>query len=251
MNLHDLEPHLAANRHYWASWDRSGVGPDSALPIYRTGITQPLFNGVLRLRDRPLPEAIGEAKRRLDGARWAWWVAADSDPGTAEGLLAHGAEHLTYMSIMGIDVTNAAPSAPSAPPDDLKIQRVEGRAQTEEFVALVSTQMGFTGDQRPIVERELELDGPDFVRLAGVVDGRIVGACLLSLRTDVGGLYNIATAREHRRRGIATTLVLEALRITRESGRRLATLQAGSEGEPVYRRVGFETVGRYQLFRLP
>jgi hypothetical protein len=70
MNIHDLEPHLAANRRYWSSW-AADVDPDSALPIYRTDIAHVLFNGVLRILNRPLPEAIEEARRRLDGARWA------------------------------------------------------------------------------------------------------------------------------------------------------------------------------------
>jgi ribosomal protein S18 acetylase RimI-like enzyme len=150
------------------------------------------------------------------------------------------------MPIMGIDVTEAASYEP---PVDLKIQRVAGRAETAEFVAAYSAPLGFTGDQRPVVDRELELDGPDFVRLAGVVDGRIVGTCTLSLATDVGALYAIATDVGYQRRGIATALTLEALRLTRESGRRIATLQASSQGEPVYRRIGFETVARYRLFR--
>jgi hypothetical protein len=52
-------------------------------------------------------------------------------------------------------------------------------------------------------------------------------------------------------RGIATALTREALRITRESGRRIVTLQASSEGEPVCANIGFETVARYRLFQFP
>lgn len=48
-----------------------------------------------------------------------------------------------------------------------------------------------------------------------------------------------------------TALTLDALRIAREAGRRVVTLQASSQGEPVYRRIGFETVSRYRLFTLP
>ncbi|MEV1238478.1 hypothetical protein ACIBO2_44740 [Nonomuraea sp. NPDC050022] len=47
---------------------------------------------------------------------------------------------------------------------------------------------------------------------------------------------------------MATALTLDALRIARNSGRRIATLQSSSEGRPVYRRIGFETVSPCRLF---
>lgn len=55
----------------------------------------------------------------------------------------------------------------------------------------------------------------------------------------------------YRRCGIATALTREALRLTGESGRGYATLQASRQGAPVYRNMGFQAVGRYRLFRFP
>lgn len=244
LSVHDLEPQLAANRRFWCGW--AGAQPDTDLPVYRSDIDHPLFNGVLRIRDRPLAEAVTEVRQRMAGARWSWWVSADSDEGTAEGLLARGAGQISDMPVMAIDVTTVE-DIPG--PANLKIRTVAGAGETKEYVDAYAGPLGFTGDRGPVVERELDFAYPEIVRLAGVVDGRTVGTCTLSLGTPgVGALYCIATDLAFQRQGIATALTREALRITRRSGRRIATLQASSEGEPVYRKIGFETVARYRLY---
>jgi ribosomal protein S18 acetylase RimI-like enzyme len=247
-SIHDLQPQLTANRSYWSGWASSA--PDTDLPIYRTEIRQPLLNGVLRIRNRGLDEAIEEARQQLAGTRWSWWVGADSDEGTAEGLLARGAELTVDMPVMAVDVATVTGPVPA--PTDLEIRVVTDRAEMYDYVQAYAEPLGFPADDLDtVVEREMRHADSSVVRLAGIVDGRTVGTCTLALATDQAALYCIATDRNYRRRGIATALTMEALRITRESGRRVATLQASSEGEPVYRRIGFETVGRYRLFRLP
>ncbi|WP_426507466.1 GNAT family N-acetyltransferase [Dactylosporangium sp. McL0621] len=246
--IHDLQPQLTANRRYWSGWASSS--PDTDLPIYRTGIQQGLLNGVLRIRNRGLDEAIEEARRQLAGTQWSWWVGADSDEGTAEGLLARGAELTVDMPVMAVDVTTVTSPAPA--PTDLKIRLVSDRAEMYDYVRAYAEPLGFPADDLDtVVDREMRHADTSVVRLAGIVDGKTVGTCTLALATDIGALYCIATDRDHRRRGVATALTMEALRITRDSGRRIATLQASSEGEPVYRRIGFATVSRYRLFRLP
>jgi ribosomal protein S18 acetylase RimI-like enzyme len=152
------------------------------------------------------------------------------------------------MPVMAIDVTAVAEVEP---PSDLKIVPVAGPEEMFRYVEAYAAPLGFSGDVRAQAQRELDFADPALVRLAGVVDGRTVGTCTLSLGTDVGALYCIATVGDFRRRGVATALTREALRLTQESGRSIATLQATSEGEPVYRKIGFEEVARYRLFHFP
>ncbi len=243
-SIHDLAPQLAANRRYWCGW--AGSQPDTDLPSYRTDIEHPLLNGVLRVRNQPLDEAIDAATKQLAGSVWSWWVGADSDEGTAEGLLARGAEQLTSMPVMAIDVTAITDVEP---PADLKIRTVADAAEMRRYVQAYAAPLGIpAGEIDAVVDREMNFAYLDVVRLAGIVDGKTVGTCTISLANDVGALYCIATDPAYRRRGIATALTRDALRIIRESGRRVATLQATDEGEPVYAGIGFETVGRYRLF---
>ncbi|WP_179855091.1 GNAT family N-acetyltransferase [Paractinoplanes atraurantiacus] len=247
MTEHDLEPQLAANRRYWTGW----AGPDGAgdpggdLPIYRTDIAYPLLNGVLRVRNQPLDQAFDTAKQRLAGSAWAWWVGADSDEGTAEGLLALGSTQIADLPIMAIDITRLPGFEP---PAGLQTRPVAGRAEITEYVGTYAGPLGIEGDLGLVVDRELDFAYSDVVRLAAFVDDRIVGTCTLSLGTEVAALYCIATDPAFRRRGIATELTLVALRVARAAGHRIATLQSTPEGEPVYRRIGFETVSRYRVF---
>lgn len=244
-SIYDLEPQLAANRAFWCGW--VGSLPDTDLPVYRSNIEHALFNGVLRIRNRPLDEAIDDARKQLTGSRWSWWVGPDSAEGTADALLARGAEHTSDMPVMTVNV-NTVPEAEA--PDGVSVRLVSDAAQINEYVRAYTEPLAFQGKRGPLIDLELRCVSPHLVRLAGIADGKTVGTCTLSLATDVGALYCI-TDRQYRRRGIATTLILEALRITRESGRRIATLQASSEGERMYRRIGFETVGLYQHFKFP
>lgn len=245
-SIHDLESQLAANRRFWCGW--AAAEPEADLTIYRSEIPHPLFNGVLRVQNRSLDDAVAQAKKQLAGTTWSWWVGDDSDEGTAEGLLARGAQEFVDMPVMAIDVTTVGDAEP---PADLKILPVVGSDEMIRYVEAYAGPLGFTGDVRVQAERELTFAYPDVVRLAGIIDGRIVGTCTLSLGTEVGALYCIATDADFRHRGVATALTRQALRITRETGRSIVTLQATSEGEPVYRKIGFEEVARYRLFQFP
>ena len=100
------------------------------------------------------------------------------------------------------------------------------------------------------VETERTDAGP-VVRFAATVDGRMVGTALLLTTHDVAGIYVVTTMPEYRRRGIGTALTAAALEIARERGLRVGTLQASPLGEPVYRRMGFETVAEYRLYQFP
>ncbi|WP_326626772.1 GNAT family N-acetyltransferase [Nonomuraea fuscirosea] len=248
LSIRDLQPQLAANRRYWTGLAGAGNAddPSAGLPIYRTGIAHLLMNGVLRVRDVPLDDAVSEARQRLDGSVWAWWVGADSAEGTAEGLMARGADQIMTLPIMALDLHGTAMD--EAPGSDLRFRTVTEAAEMAEYVATFAAPMGIATDLDLVTERELGFGGLDVIRRAAVIDGRIVGTCTLSLGTDVAALYCIATTPDLRRRGIATALTLDALRIARNSGRRIATLQSSSEGRPVYRRIGFETVSHYRLF---
>lgn len=245
-HLHDLTPQLAANRRYWAGW--AGDDPDSDLAIYRTELAYAMLNGVLRVRGLPLDEAVGRAREQLKGLPWVWWVGADSDEGSAEGLLGHGAEQIGEMPIMARELTTL-PAA--ALPDGVRIRPVVEQDEMQAYVDAYAgpLRLDRSGLHRR-VESELKSTNIDLVRLAAVAGGRTIGTATLSLATEVAALYAVTTRPAYRRQGIGAALTGEVLRVARDAGRQIATLQATAEGEPLYRRLGFTTVGRYRLFRL-
>lgn len=73
-------------------------------------------------------------------------------------------------------------------------------------------------------------------------DGAFVCVALaLTVDEDVS-IHYVATAESCRRQGLASQLVLAILTEARQAGRRSATLQASSEGLPVWQQLGFRQV---------
>ena len=73
--------------------------------------------------------------------------------------------------------------------------------------------------------------------------GSVVGHTVLDVAGDQGGIYDMGVAPAARRRGHARALTLAALGRAREAGCTGVTLNATGEGEPVYRSVGFQSLG--------
>lgn len=83
----------------------------------------------------------------------------------------------------------------------------------------------------------------DRVRTYGLCDGGVFVCVALTLTVgDDLGIHFVATEGSHRRRGLASGLVVAVLSAAREAGLRSATLQASAEGLPVWERLGFRRV---------
>lgn len=82
--------------------------------------------------------------------------------------------------------------------------------------------------------------------------GRLIGHVAISVfRTDSSaGIFDCAVAPRQRRRGIGAALTTAACRIARQQGCEDVLLNATDMGEPVYRRVGFESAGYGQTWWL-
>jgi len=79
-------------------------------------------------------------------------------------------------------------------------------------------------------------------------EGEPVATALLATTDGVAGIYNVATVRHARRRGLARALVARCLADAR--GADVVTLQVAPEGyvEPFYLRLGFEPQYRWRFY---
>jgi GNAT superfamily N-acetyltransferase len=75
------------------------------------------------------------------------------------------------------------------------------------------------------------------------VKGKPVGTCTLFSLERTGGIFNVGTLKEYRRRGVGTTLTLTAVSDSINEGNGLHTLQTtkGGNAERLYREIGFVT----------
>jgi len=84
----------------------------------------------------------------------------------------------------------------------------------------------------------------DVARHLVVRDGTtIAGHVVLHVEGATGGVYDMGVAPRCRRRGFGTALTLAAIAAAHELGCSSLTLNATGEGEPLYRSVGFESLG--------
>ena len=76
--------------------------------------------------------------------------------------------------------------------------------------------------------------------------GRLAGYLIVSRYVDAWHLMNIAVAPEHRRRGIARTLLDAPVRVTAGAGHRGYTLEvrvSNADAIRLYESLGFKTAG--------
>ena len=246
----DLEPQLANCRDYWLGWG-SAERMDGELTYYRSGIPDGQVNGVLSLRDSAkVEQSIAYAAERLAGVPWMWWVGPDSAPGVAAELTDHGAVRLGAMPVMTIRTDKVTPADG---PSDLDIEVVGDADALKEWVRVFATSFGLPPEiHDDLLRSESERHDADrIVRFIGRRAGQAVGTSLLYDAHGVAGVYVVATAEDQRRQGIGTALTTAALVEGRQRGLSVGTLQSSPSGYPVYQRMGFETVGEYELFQIP
>jgi predicted N-acetyltransferase YhbS len=82
--------------------------------------------------------------------------------------------------------------------------------------------------------------------LAAFQGQQVVGRCVLNVtsgESGVAGLFSMGVMPIARRQGIGTALVQEACELAEQLGCQHVVLNATLMGEPVYRRVGFQSMG--------
>jgi ribosomal protein S18 acetylase RimI-like enzyme len=159
---------------------------------------------------------------------------------------------------MALDMETLERHADGGPPilDGLTPRRVMTRQDQNLWQAVMAK--GFvrmTNEAWAFLERTAEASGygddASWWRFIGELDGEVVGSSGIVWTGGVAGIYNVATPPEHRRRGIATTMSLHALRTARSNGYRVAVLGSSDLGRGVYERLGFREVCVVHEFEIP
>ena len=224
------------------------------LSWYATGIPHPLFNGVMvtdlpaEKVDRTIDDMVAEFRRR--GLPLEWTTMAGTRPrDLGRRLEAKGFQHTLDVPGMAVELDSLPREAL---PEGLTIDRARTRAELESCLRIGLITFEITDAYVP---RLLEIeDGLPSEQKASTrhylarLDGQPVATSELYLAAGVAGLYFVGTLARARGRGLGRAVTLAALRDARDMGYRVATLQATSHGDPVYRRLGFRellTMGIY------
>lgn len=252
------------------------IAPD--LVFSDSGLADPAFNVVALARFDPGRADPGRADAaradpgRADAARadarirqvltrmeqtgrpFLWWVGPDSaPPDLGARLAAAGASEADSLPLMVRSLE--LPLEPADPRGSgLEISEVRTGAQWADFAEVLSHSWDSPSPEiRGFLERAgvsaLAPESPGRF-LVGYVGGVPVCSAELLPYAGVAVVYNVVTVVAYRRRGHGSAITVAALELARTSGYRTAALMASAEGEPVYRKLGFEQVERYLVYQI-
>jgi len=243
---------------FWSSYGHvKGAGAErtSTWAWFYTGIRSPLFNGVLRVRFEPdeVKALIDKLRIRIkaEGAPALWWLDPQSNPDPLGRLLEqNGLAPAGEVPAMAMDLDGIGKDSERMA--DFTIQRVD-RPDLQRIWG--RTAGAGTGLPEEAIGRLAELeaalsDEPHLARrrYIGMLAGVPVATSAMVLDGGVAGIYAVATLPSARRQGIGRIMTVRPLEEAREIGYRVGVLQASSAGYSLYKKIGFQDVGRYHLY---
>lgn len=223
--------------------------------------THPLIsNGAFRTDDGLDPgEHIARAREWFGrrGRGFALWtragVAADED--LIEAAERAGLQNAYAMPEMVLAGDSGAPAPFALPvPDGVELTRVGSSGDAAEYwrVATESyADIGFPPEIFAFYENNEYLWADGAAAFLARSEGRAVAISMTIVSHGVAGIYWVGTSEEARGRGLGRAVTAAAVDAGLELGAGSVSLQASPLGEPIYRRMGFETVYEYRLYLCP
>ena len=174
------------------------------------------------------------------------FVAAELEAELAAVAAAHGLERdpVPYPGM----VLHPIPDPPE-PPDDVGVTPVDESGR-DEFLA-VAEALRLPSDVAEALFSRSFFGDADVQAFVGRLGGRPVGYSLAIRSAGATGVYNVATLRSARRRGVGTALTWAAVAAGRAAGFDCAVLQSSEMAVSMYETMGFRTVAPYVVFGQP
>ena len=207
------------------------------------------------------PEALDSAIRatidgfRRDGQAFHWMVWPDDRP---SDLVAHleasGLDRLDTIPLMTLDLADLGAREP--PPPGLVVREATDPAGQRAVAAFAVRAVGWDSPEppTPFAATFLRLAAeqpPRWRMFGGWLDDELVTTAALFTGSGLAGIYAVVTADAMRGRGYGRAVTLAALHAGKEVGLSTGVLMASDLGLPVYRRIGFATVGDVHVLRWP
>lgn len=242
-----------------AFWRAYGLVPGGTLReaadhvLMVSGVPHPLFNGVHQLQPAGAESArnlVQEVQRAVDaaGVPLFFWAQPEAlRRGLGGALAAAGAVAVGSCPAMRVEISRL----PATVVPGLEIREMgEGEFALWAEIAALGTDLPPDVVQALVArEPHIALDGRRRRYLGFLGDRPVASACTVEAE-GVAGVFAIAVLPEFRRRGLGAALTVEPLRRCAARGLETAMLQASPMGFPVYQRLGFETIGEFELHLL-
>lgn len=134
-------------------------------------------------------------------------------------------------------------------PDGITLEWVTDRQGFEAFLAVGAAAYGTIGMPPGVIEQALvDLDrflAPWIHSVVAFRDDEPLAAAQVILSHGIGGVYWVGTVEAGRGAGLGDAVTRAVTNRGFEAGAAIMTLQASSQGEPIYTRMGYETIYHY------
>lgn len=249
LNLQEFARELAR----WSGASGEVVERDGLL-LYATATAFPVTcNGVFRLEREVPDEVVLDVADAWFGERSRGYTLQLEDRSGADATLAAAAldRGLLPVGDSPVMVCRERLDDP-APTSDIELRWVTDHADVRDFVAVSDTAYQSLGMTPGVItEMTLDLDRLLEPHLAQVVAhdaGRPVAAAQLLLSHGIAGVYYVGTVEAARGKGLGELVTRAVTNRGFDAGAAFVCLQATAMGEPVYRRMGYQEIGRYEGF---
>ncbi len=236
------------------------------LLIADSGLDDDTFNfvGAARFTAATAPGRVAETVAELSetGRQFAWRVGPASTPVNLAALLTAArlppadTEPALWRSLAGdlplkadtgsADTGSADMGSAAVPGLDIRIVTSPGQLRDWSWVLAAN----WDPPAATVVEFFSRTSGAVLSQasqaryLIGYYQDRPACTAEIFSYAGVAGLYNISTLASQQRRGFGTSITAACLLTAREMGAEIAVLAASDQGDPLYRRLGFQAFGR-------
>lgn len=243
----------AADRNFVVSFEKL-VGARPAAELLRIGSTVAfdsrigfrIFNGVAVLEPAG-PDDVRDALAwiRARGIPFTVWVREDLAAPIQPTLHAAGLELRDEPEpVMGL----RPPAEVPPPPAGVSVREVVDEQTLEDHIR-ANLDSGMPEEPVRLLYTDAFLADPDVRMFTAYLEGRPGGSSVAIRGGEVSGVYGVGVPEPMRRRGIGSAVTWGAVQAGREWSCKLVVLQSSELGFGVYRRMGFEVLTHYLLFR--
>ncbi|HEY2429692.1 MAG TPA: GNAT family N-acetyltransferase, partial [Acidimicrobiales bacterium] len=136
--------------------------------------------------------------------------------------------------------------------EGVELRWASDEAGINDFIAVNSDAYSTYGMPREVVAETIvdprRVLVPHIHTVVAYVEGAPVAAAQTVLSHGIAGVYWVGTVEAARGRGLGEAVTRAVTNRAFDLGARINTLQASPMGEPIYTRMGYETIFRHRTF---
>jgi GNAT superfamily N-acetyltransferase len=130
-------------------------------------------------------------------------------------------------------------------PTDLDWKPVTDTQTLKDYRSVMASAFAFPDWLLEKVLADALLNEEHLVMVVGYEQGIACTGAMLIQQQDLAGIYWVGTKQGYERKGLAAKATTQAILLGRDRGCTWSILQASEKGQPVYERMGFETIAHY------